>query len=147
MISDILLQQNPNDVNEWIRRIQLCDTIKDDSIKNLRKEQTFVKAIQKIDPGQAIGQFSKIWIHFASHYELQEEPAQSEESEGPLETCNIIFQKASQIPFRSNEELSSIFTHWAHMHVRHSNLDSSVSIAQYACLNPKSKLNMNIKCW
>jgi len=55
LISEILLQQNPNDVNEWIRRIQLCDTIKDDSIKNLRKEQTFVKAIQKIDPGQAIG--------------------------------------------------------------------------------------------
>ena len=44
LISDVLLQQNPNDVNEWIHRIQLCDRIKDEN-KDMVKEQTFVKAI------------------------------------------------------------------------------------------------------
>ena len=33
------------------------------------------------------------------------------------------------------------------MHCRHGNLDSAVLIAQYACLNPNSKLNINIKRW
>ena len=45
---------------------------------------------------------------FAAHYELHGEAIQDEESEGPLETANIIFQKASQILFRSNDELAQV---------------------------------------
>jgi pre-mRNA-splicing factor SYF1 len=29
LVSDVQLEQNPNDVSEWLNRIQLCDTIKD----------------------------------------------------------------------------------------------------------------------
>lgn len=88
-------------------------------------------------------------MSFAHFYEKEEEFAltMDTESEGNLENANIIFQKATQINFKSIEELSAVFCAWAEMQCRHGNLDSALEILKYACTNKKSKLNQNIKCW
>jgi len=63
LLSNVVLRQNPNNVNEWISRLKLC---KEDVYLAIK---TFTEAIQAIDPMQAVGKASKIWIEFAGFYE------------------------------------------------------------------------------
>ena len=59
----MVLRQNPNNVYEWLNRIKLCQ---DDTYLAIK---TFTEAIQTIDPLEAFGKASKIWISFAQFYE------------------------------------------------------------------------------
>jgi len=55
MISNCLLRQNPNNVNEWIKRLKLVE--KDQHLLM----QTFGEALKTINPAKADGNFSEIW--------------------------------------------------------------------------------------
>ena len=74
--------------------------------------KTFTEAIQTIDPQEAFGKASKIWIRFAQFYDSYDE----------LSNANLIFHKATNLNFKSVEELSMVYCSWAEMHIRHNNI-------------------------
>lgn len=88
LLSEVVLSQNPNDVSEWLKRVE----IEDDSQKPL----IFARAIQEIDPISAIGKYSDIWKGFALLFETN----------GDIENANIVFQKACLTSFKNSDELS-----------------------------------------
>ena len=69
----------------------------------------------------------------------------------------MLYHKASQLQFKSIEEVSFIFCSWAEMHIRSNNIDSALEIMKFACNKPKSKLKgkdensgslvFNIRAW
>ena len=69
----------------------------------------------------------------------------------------MIYHKASQLQYKSIEEVSFIFCSWAEMHIRSNNIESALEIMKYACNKPKSKLKdkdeksgslvFNIRAW
>jgi pre-mRNA-splicing factor SYF1 len=61
LLSNTNLRQNPSNVYEWLNRVKLC--IDDDM-----KVQTYLEAIYQIDPLNAYGKASKVWIEFANFY-------------------------------------------------------------------------------
>jgi len=126
VLSDVLLNANPHDTEQWLTRIKLCDSLDDPSIK----AQVYSRAILNIDPQQALGDFSKVWISFAHFLESIDE-----EEGDDLENANLVFHKAAQVNFKTNEERASIILAWAEMHVHNNNLDSAVEILKYACSN------------
>lgn len=72
----------------------------------------------------------------------------------------MIFQKASKLQFKSLDELASVYSSWAEMHLRHRNYESALTIMQHACTSyrpSQSKKNKqqertnslysNLKAW
>ena len=62
LMSSVKLRQNPNDVNEWRKRVKLFS---DNPLKTI---QTFTTAVKTIDPLNADGNLAGLWIAFASFY-------------------------------------------------------------------------------
>ena len=141
LLSNVVLRQNPNNVYEWLNRVKLCE---DDTYLTIK---TFTEAIQTVDPQKSTGKASKVWVRFAEFYEQYDE----------LQNANLIYHKASQLQYKSIEEVAFIFCNWAEMHIRSNNIESALEIMKYACNKPKSKLKnkdersgslvFNIRAW
>ena len=137
LLSNIVLRQNPNNVYEWLNRIKLCEH---DTYLVIK---TFTEAIKTIDPLQAFGKCSKVWIKFAKFYESHKE----------ISNANLIFHKASTLRFKTLEELSTVYCSWAELHIRNNNIESAIQILKHACNKPAKKsaesgsLMYNINSW
>lgn len=120
-------------MNEWLNRIELCQEEVESTLA------TFTEALKTVDPSQAVGKVSKLWVNFARFYEGYEE----------LENANVVFHKASQQKFKSVDELSQVYCQWGEMHIRHGNVDSAIQIMKYAVGNKKPEQNLanNIRAW
>mmetsp|Transcript_18187 Transcript_18187/g.31129 ORF Transcript_18187/g.31129 Transcript_18187/m.31129 type:complete len:106 (+) Transcript_18187:1438-1755(+) len=96
-----------------------------------------------------MGKFSEVWIKFAEYYEDKDKDIEKYdvEAEGNLENANLIFDQASQVQFKSIDELAVIYIAWAEMHCAHGNLESAIHILGSATLSKRSRLSHNIKCW
>ena len=117
LLSNAVLRQNPSNVYEWLKRIALCDN------DNELKIQTYLEAIFQINPLEAYGKASRIWIEFANFYE---------QNDG-LKNANEIFKRAIKVTFKSMDELASIYCAWAEMHFRNKNYESALLILHSAC--------------
>lgn len=133
LLSNVVLRQNPNNVNEWLSRIDLCETDVEATLA------TFTEALRTVDAMNAVGKASRLWIKFALFYAAY----------GELENANIVFYKASQQEFRSVDELSAVYCEWAEMHLRHNNLESALQIMKHAVnsKHQKQHLTSNIRAW
>ncbi|CDW87965.1 pre-mrna-splicing factor syf1-like [Stylonychia lemnae] len=148
LMSNTVLRQNPHNVYEWLNRIQLCQ---DDPYLAIK---TYTEAITTVDPAQAFGKPSKIWISFAHFYE---------QNDDDLENANLILHKASQLNYKSYDELANIYCCWAEMQLRHKNYESALLVMQQACTANRphkgrkeekddghqktNSLYNNLKCW
>lgn len=171
LVNDVLLRRNPDDVQEWEKRVVLYG---DNDEKII---QTYREAIQKINPRKATANFHQMFLNFAQFYEyggsagVAKLSADGEEgegveggeaAEGDLESARKIFEKAVTIPFRRVDDLAEIWCEWAEMELRHSNYDEAIrtmarSVApprntkgiQYHddTLPPQSRLFKSLKLW
>ena len=55
LLNNCLLRQNPNNVNEWVKRVKLVE--KDQPLLL----QTFAEAIKTVNPKKADGELSEVW--------------------------------------------------------------------------------------
>jgi pre-mRNA-splicing factor SYF1 len=69
MLSNVVLRQNPNNVYEWLNRVKLCEGLiiseGNEESSTYLAIKTFTEAIAAVDPLQAFGKPSKLWIAFA----------------------------------------------------------------------------------
>ena len=121
LVNDVLLRQNPNNVNEWEKRIALWGDNK------LEVVQTYTDAIAAVNPRKAVGKFHELWINYAKFYE----------EGGDLRNARIITEKAVKVPFKSVAELAEMWCGWAEMELRNENFDTAVDIMAKATLASK----------
>ncbi|SMY27784.1 unnamed protein product [Zymoseptoria tritici ST99CH_1A5] len=121
LVNDVLLRQNPHNVNEWQKRVLLWGDNKPMIV------QTYANAIAAISPKKAVGRFHELWTNYAKFYE----------EGGDLANARIIMEKAVKVPYKSVAELAEMWTEWAEMELRNENFDQAVNIMASATKAPK----------
>ncbi|GAM90206.1 hypothetical protein ANO11243_082470 [Dothideomycetidae sp. 11243] len=121
LLNDVLLRQNPHNVNEWEKRIALWGENK------LEIVNTYTLAIAAISPKKAVGRFHQLWTNYAKFYETHKD----------LRNARVIFEKAVKVPFKSVNELADTYIEWAEMELRNDEFDSAVAVMAKATQAPK----------
>ncbi|KAK6441028.1 pre-mRNA-splicing factor syf1 [Oleoguttula sp. CCFEE 5521] len=121
LVNDVLLRQNPHNVNEWQKRVALWGDNK------VMVVQTYTDAIAAISPKKALGRFHELWTNYAKLYEAG----------GDLSTARVILEKAVKVPYKSVAELAEMWTEWAEMELRNEEFDQAVKIMAAATKAPK----------
>ncbi|CAG8613850.1 14583_t:CDS:10 [Ambispora leptoticha] len=128
LVNDVLLRQNPNNVHEWEKRVELW---KDNAEKVI---ETYTKAILTINPKKASGKFHELWVHFAKFYE----------DGNDLESARTIFEKGTKVNFKSVNDLATLWCEYAEMELRHENYDRAIEVMSRATV-PPSNPNVNYR--
>lgn len=121
LVNDVLLRQNPHNVNEWEKRVGLWGDNKNEIV------QSYTDAIAAINPKKAVGKFHELWVNYAKFYEAG----------GDIGTARLIMEKAVKVPFKSVAELAEMWCEWAEMELRNQNFDKAVEIMAKATQAPK----------
>ncbi|KAJ2931347.1 hypothetical protein H1R20_g5693, partial [Candolleomyces eurysporus] len=129
LLNDVLIRRNPNDVQEWEKRVALYG---DDDEK---VAATYTKAIETINPRKATPNFHRLYINFAKFYE---EGGASGQAEPDLDSARRILEKATKVNFKQVEDLAEIWCEWAEMELRHDNYDEAIRVMQRGTAVPKN---------
>jgi len=121
LVNDVLLRQNPHNVNEWQKRVALWGENKQMVV------QTYADAIAAINPKKAVGRFHELWTNYARFYD----------DGGDVRNARIIMEKAVKVPYKSVSELAEMWTEWAEMELRNEEFDQAVNIMATATKAPK----------
>ena len=121
LVNDVLLRQNPNNVNEWEKRVGLWGQNTQEVV------QTYTSAIAAVQPRKAVGRFHELWLNYARFYEAG----------GDLQTARVILEKAVKVGYKSVAELAETWCGWAEMELRNENFDRAVDIMAKATQSPK----------
>ncbi|KAK4985383.1 pre-mRNA-splicing factor syf1 [Elasticomyces elasticus] len=121
LVNDVLLRQNPHNVNEWQKRVALWGTNAPEIV------QTYTDAITAVNPKKAVGRFHELWANYAKFYE----------EAGDLRTARIILEKAVKVPYKSVTELAEMWTEWAELELRAENFDGALAVMEKATQAPK----------
>ncbi|CAG8523295.1 12229_t:CDS:10, partial [Ambispora gerdemannii] len=122
LVNDVLLRQNPNNVHEWEKRVELW---KDNAEKVI---ETYTKAILTINPKKASGKFHELWVHFAKFYD----------DGNNLESARTIFEKGTKVNFKSVNDLATLWCEYAEMELRHENYDRAIEVMSRATVPPSN---------
>ncbi|KAG8527453.1 pre-mRNA-splicing factor syf1 [Bacidia gigantensis] len=121
LVNDVLLRQNPNNVNEWEKRILLWGSNKQETV------QTYADAMKAVQPRKAVGRFHELWLNYAKFYD----------EGGDIHNARIIMEKAVKVPFKSVAELAEAWCGWAEMELRNEDFESALNIMAKATQAPK----------
>ncbi|KDN51957.1 protein prenylyltransferase [Tilletiaria anomala UBC 951] len=133
LVNDVLLRRNPDDVQEWEKRVLLFG---DDDEKVIA---TYQKAIETINPRKTTANHHQLFLNFAKFYE-QGGSNPDGETEPDLDSARQIFEKAVTIPFRRVDELAEIWCEYAEMEVRQSNYDTALRLLARATQPPRGNV-------
>jgi len=127
LLSSVKLRQNPNDVNEWRKRVSL---FKEDPLKTI---QTFTTAVKTIDPKNADGSLAGLWIAFAKFYVDHNDEA----------NARVIFEKACQVDYKKVEDLASVWCAWIETEVCRENYPKALDLCKRCTNEPSAKRKRN----
>ena len=131
-----ILRRNPNNVSEWLKRIELMKEKKDlNLIKNLYEE-----CLNTIKINLAYGRLSEIYISYANFFE----------ENNNIKKANEIYYKGCNLNFKNTEENVNMWCLWCEMNVRQKRYQDAYHIIKFICTNNANKYykyNKNIKLW
>lgn len=123
-LNSVMLRQNPNNVFEWHKRIKLFND------EDKQKLGIFQDALQAIDPQNAVGRLSGIWMSLAKYHEKQNDIA----------SARAVWKKAIDVNFKTVDELASVWCAWAEMEMHHENYEEALAIMERAICEPTSSV-------
>ncbi|RDB20992.1 Pre-mRNA-splicing factor SYF1 [Hypsizygus marmoreus] len=133
LVNDVLIRRNPNDVQEWEKRVALWG--EDDA----KVAETYIKALETINPRKATANLHRLYVNFAKFYEEGGTTGQAEED---LDSGRKILEKGTKVNFKLVEDLAEVWCEWAEMEIRHENYDDAIRVMQRATAIPKNtKIN------
>jgi pre-mRNA-splicing factor SYF1 len=109
LVNDVLIRRNPNDVQEWEKRVALWG---DDDEK---VAETYTKALETIQPKKATANLYRLYVNFAKFYE---EGGVSRQAEPDLASARKILEKATKINFKTVDDLAEVWCEWAELEIR-----------------------------
>jgi len=124
LMSDVCLRQNPHNVNEWLKRVQL---FKDQPKMTVA---CYEQAIKTVIPHKATGKPNLLSIGFAQFWE----------SIGRLPEARRVFEKATKQEFKKIDHLATVWCEYVEMELRHGNYDLARQVVQRATTVPKNHL-------
>jgi pre-mRNA-splicing factor SYF1 len=124
LLNSVMLRQNPHNVYEWHKRIKLY---RGDIPRML---MTYMEAIKTVATQQAHGKLSTLWLGLAKLYE----------DNSDLTNCREVYKKASQVEYRSIDELAYVWCQWTEMELRHFEYLNGLQIMKMAVTEPKTSL-------
>lgn len=134
LVNDVLLRRNPNDVQEWEKRVALWGE------NDEKVVETYQQAISTIDPRKATANLHQLYIHFAQFYEEGGSTgrAQPDKAERDVTSARAIYERAIKVPYKRVDDLAEVWCSWAEMEVRNSNYDEALRIMSRATSVPSS---------
>ncbi|KAF8312741.1 protein prenylyltransferase [Cantharellus anzutake] len=129
LVNDVLIRRNPNDVQEWEKRVALWGD-DDDKVA-----ETYTQAMETINPRKATPNYHNIFVNFAKFYE---QGGVTGTAVPDLDSARRVFEKGTKTPFRTVEELAEVWCEWAEMEIRNENYDEGIRVMQRATAIPKN---------
>ncbi|KAI0336387.1 spliceosome complex protein [Cubamyces sp. BRFM 1775] len=129
LVNDVLLRRNPNDVQEWEKRVALWGD------NDEKVAETYTQALATVNPRRATANFHRLYINFAKFYE---EGGTKGEAEADLDSARKILDKATKVNFKTVDELAEVWCEWAEMEIRQENYDEAIRVMQRAAVVPKN---------
>nr|CAD1827713.1 unnamed protein product [Ananas comosus var. bracteatus] len=120
LLNCVLLRQNPHNVEQWRRRVTLFDGDPSTQVS------TYVQALKTVDPMKAVGKLYTLWVDFARMYE----------SRNLLDSAEEVFERATQVNFKSVDHLATVWCEWAEMELRHNNFEKALQLMRQATAEP-----------
>lgn len=127
LLNRVALRQNPHNVREWQRRVQLCEQLDN---ADTAKQETFIEALITVDPKQAIGNYEDLWIEYATFY------AESDD----LEKARDTFDRATDAKYARYDDLARIWCAYIEFELRLGS-DRAIKLAKKATATIK---NLNL---
>jgi len=125
LLNSVLLRQNPHNVPEWQKRVELLEGKSRDIVN------TYTEAVQTVDPKQAVGKLHSLWVNFAKFYEKNKQP----------DDARIIFEKATHVAYLKVEDLAAVWCEWVEMELRQNKYQEGLKLLQRASAPPPRKVN------
>ena len=136
LLNSTILRRNPNNCNEWLKRIDLIKEKKDiNQIKNMYEE-----ALNTIKINEAYGKLSDIYISYAHFYEEIKD----------IQKANETFYKGCNLNYKKTDENVNMWCLWVEMNVRQKRYKDAYKIIKFICTNNINKYyryNRNLKLW
>ena len=129
LLSSCMLRQNPHNVGEWLKRVGLFEG------DPTRQVLTFSEAVKTVSPQQATGRPHVLWVAFARFYE----------EHGDVVNARVIFDKATQVAYKTVDELATVWCEWAEMELRAKNFGGALQLMKRATALPVQKLQRGAK--
>jgi len=152
LLNSVVLRQNPHNVHEWHKRAKLfkdgnnavfsnkdnennketVDEVEDEEMKKLKEKNlqkailTYVEAVKTVDPKICTGKLSGLWLALASIYEKK----------GDLENARFTMSKATEVNYKTVDELAHVWCGWGEMEMRHDEFERALQIMQQAATEP-----------
>ncbi|XP_033251102.1 pre-mRNA-splicing factor syf1 homolog [Drosophila miranda] len=113
LLNSVLLRQNPHNVHEWHKRVNLYED-KPTEIIN-----TYTEAVQTVQPKLAVGNLHTLWVGFAKFYE----------SNGQVEDARVVFERGTEVEYVKVADL-----------LRQQQFEAALKLMQRATAMPKRKV-------
>ncbi|KAG6836647.1 hypothetical protein H0H93_005477 [Arthromyces matolae] len=118
LVNDVLIRRNPNDVQEWEKRVALWGETDE------KVAETYTRALETINPRKATANLHRLYINFAKFYE---EGGVKGEAEPDLNNARKILETGTKVNFKLVEDLAEIC-----------NYDEAIRVMQRATVVPKN---------
>lgn len=105
LLNRVALRQNPHNVREWLKRVQLCEQSEN---SNISKEETFLEAIRTVDPKQALGHYEDLWIEYAK-FHLES---------GDVRRARKVFDDAVEAKYAKTDDLARVWCAYIEFELR-----------------------------
>lgn len=128
LLSSVLLRQNPHNVKEWQKRINLF--VEGELADPGKAIMTYTDAVTTVDPQKATGKPHTIWVSFARFYE----------GHGDLDNARIIFDKATSVNYKNVEDLAAVWCEFAECELRHKKILRARDVLAKACVVPAKEV-------
>ena len=136
LLNSTILRRNPNNVAEWLKRIDLMKDKNDFKLtKNLYEE-----SLNTIKINEAYGNLSELYISYANFYEENKN----------IKKANEIYYKGCNLNFKKTDENVNLWCLWCEMNIRQKRYQDAYRIIKFICTNNANKYykyNRNIKLW
>lgn len=123
LLNSVLLRQNPHNVPEWHKRVQLYEGKPHEIIT------TYTEAVQTVQPKLAVGKLHTLWVEFAKFYETNNQ----------VEDARIVFEKGTQVEYTKVDDLAAVWCEWAEMEIRQDQYENALKLMHRATAMPKRK--------
>lgn len=124
LLNSVVLRQNPHNVYEWHKRVKL---FKGDTHRTL---MTFMEAVRTVDPQQAHGRLSTLWMSLSRFYENHDD----------MDNARAVMKKGTEVEYKTVEELASVWCAWAEMEMKHECYDEALAVMQQAVTEPAASI-------
>ncbi|CAH8599346.1 unnamed protein product [Schistosoma bovis] len=127
LLNSVLLRQNPHNVADWLKRVELLKS------QGAREQiAAFMEGITSVDPAKATaGRPSSLWTGLSRLYE----------EHGQLNDARVVLEKATGVAFMHVEDLAAIWCEWAEMEMRHDQPEAALRLLGKATTAPSRKVD------